>query len=686
MLKDNCSSEGKNHSISKKSDFRPEIEGLRALAVIAVILNHFDKGFLPSGYLGVDIFFVISGFVITASLSRSREAGLADFLKLFYVRRMKRLLPGLLLCVAISSVLASLLLSDPQLSLRTAVFSVFGFSNLYLLRQATDYFAPSAETNVFLHTWSLSVEEQFYFLFPLLFWLGNTYIKGRGTALAVAALSVISLGAFIRFYTVYQPAAYFLMPTRWWELGIGCLSFLALEKFRDAFRHIEFLRNRSFFVLILLISSLWLPVSAAVIATLIAVASTAILIANIRVQDTSYKILSHPIPQFIGAISYSLYLWHWVVISLGRWTTGVNAWTAPWQFAVIFLLALGSYWLVENPARHSKWPQSRSRTIAYGFAASASVAILILCLAFPLKRPLAEIAHRVNPPAYAGLEIMQRSLPCHTPQRVETAIQDCLLPEKSSSNNIYVIGDSHSSNHVASIQEAVQDRTEIGVRYLVEYGFINDLEGKKCATACLENSMQAHIDFFSHYLRSGDVVVFSWSRDRVDQGDKMPRRPNSHVIDRLKGKIDVLKSLVLAHHATLILVDDIPKPCGPAIYFETEIAQRGNLKACQVQVETSKSDRAGLTELYKSLVEPGVVYLDPHDELCERGACSLTLQGGNLIYGDTSPHFLRSNSAILKSFWKSTLVSMLSGPVKVEQSQTAASPIAPTEANEGQKR
>jgi peptidoglycan/LPS O-acetylase OafA/YrhL len=141
-----------NNTLPSKSKYRPEIDGMRAFAVIAVIINHFNKDLLPSGYLGVDIFFVISGYVITSSLAGRESKNFLDFLTGFYERRIKRLVPALVVFVLITSILISLFNPDPGVALGLGWRSLFGISNINLYRSSTDYFAESTELNPFTHT------------------------------------------------------------------------------------------------------------------------------------------------------------------------------------------------------------------------------------------------------------------------------------------------------------------------------------------------------------------------------------------------------------------------------------------------------------------------------------------------------------------------------------------------------
>lgn len=177
---------------ASSGDYRPDIDGLRAIAVSAVVAHHFSSDVLPGGYLGVDMFFVISGYVITSSLAKQSHVSLGSLLTGFYARRIKWLLPALIACVLLTSVVGSLFIEPSTVeyttSLRAGAAALAGLSNLYFYDIATDYFGPMAQFNLFTHTWSLGVEEQFYLVFPAL--NGVLY---AGTPVALAARGVDSL-------------------------------------------------------------------------------------------------------------------------------------------------------------------------------------------------------------------------------------------------------------------------------------------------------------------------------------------------------------------------------------------------------------------------------------------------------------------------------------------------------------
>ncbi|MBD2210674.1 acyltransferase [Nostoc linckia FACHB-104] len=511
-------------AIYSKSPYRPEIDGLRALAVVAVIVNHFNKDILPSGYLGVDIFFIISGFVITSSLASRPAKNFSDFLLGFYTRRIKRLIPALLLFILTSSVLICIFNPDPTVSLEVGKEALFGLSNIRLYSLATDYFAASSEMNVFTHTWSLGVEEQFYFLFPFLIWFsgfGRLTPKGsRNLLFVISILSVASLIGFVYLYQTNQPAAYFLMPTRLWELGAGCLLFLGLKyanRFICVLQHIPPL-----LVTAGVVGALFIPLQFAVPATVAVVVLTALLITCIRPKTAGYDLFTLQPIVYIGLISYSLYLWHWGVLCLSRWTIGIHWWSVPFQVALMLMLSIASYRYVETPLRRSDWSAFRLQTVGYGMIASSCAAfILSLLISSHNSFLLKGINDIPAPPAFLPLGIS--NLPYDPTcvvdgqQRRLTGLtfQQCTTPPKFKDGQmIWALGDSHIG-HLQGLFRNVHDQIGLGVHLIETPGLPFPITNHK-------SSKERYIIYeqIKQRLHPGDIVVLS--RLFVDR-EKYPR-------------------------------------------------------------------------------------------------------------------------------------------------------------------
>jgi len=345
---------------TRSQAYRPEIDGLRAVAVVAVLINHLNERILPGGFLGVDIFFVISGYVVTSSLLAREDGSRWQFLARFYGRRVRRLLPALVVNIVVVSILFSLFASplDDFYApiMRTGTAAIFGVSNLYLLKQGTGYFAGDNHFNIFMHTWSLGVEEQFYLVWPAILLLCGLGVAGaaggglRRLKIVSLLLVAVSLALFVGLSLKGQSErAFFLTPARFWELAAGCGAYLLHRgggSARDLGRKLAFpgLRGPLSLVLLLaMVGLLLLPESWRIATTLAVAAITAVLL--ILVQPTSGvgRLLCHPVSLMLGAVSYSLYLWHWPVIVLARWTIGLTALTLLPVLALIALCTILSY-------------------------------------------------------------------------------------------------------------------------------------------------------------------------------------------------------------------------------------------------------------------------------------------------------------------------------------------------------
>ena len=470
--------------------YRPEIDGLRAFAVVAVIINHFNKGLLPSGYLGVDIFFVISGYVITSSLAGRESKNFLDFLASFYERRIKRLVPALVVFVLITSVLICLFNPDPTPALRTGITSLFGLSNLYLLKQSTDYFAQSSELNPFMHTWSLGVEEQFYLLFPFLIWFtgfAQQTAKGaRNLFFWVGVLTIASLIGFIYLYQVNQPAAYFLMPPRFWEMAAGCLLFIGFQKRVGIEQALE--KVPPLLVVAAMVGVMYLPVAAAVPATIGIVVLSAVLIACLKQGTAAYKFFTLEKVVYVGLISYSLYLWHWTVLAISRWTIGIHWWNILPLLGIIFTCSIASYELTEKTFRKRTFP-NRIQTFCFGAATIIATAGSVVTLTNPsvansltlIRKDQGSFQRgRQSQSNYIGPVTNRKNADCTIAAEnisqliIRSSIKKCLWESGDFNKNspvIAILGDSHA-HQLFPIAEEIAKRTRMSV---YNYSYANCL-------------------------------------------------------------------------------------------------------------------------------------------------------------------------------------------------------------------
>lgn len=358
--------------------YRADISGLRALAVIPVILFHTDARLAPGGFVGVDVFFVISGYLITSILA----ADLAQqrfSLARFYDRRVRRILPAYALVASVTAIAALIwftprMLEDFGASLRYA--SVF-LANRYFL-SVTGYFAPTADEQPLLHTWSLSIEEQFYLGWPLLLFALAHPRLARFRPFVVWGLIAVSLYISSRNAIARPPQAFFNFDGRAWELLLGAVLALGyLPKLRDSRVLPEIIGAAGILAILAAIlfydSQTVFPGLAALLPTL---GALAILWAGQEGRVTlAGRVLSLPPLVWVGLISYSLYLWHWPILSLLKLFFGphLSAVQGISAVAATIVLSALTWRFVENPFRaHGQTTLRRElRSIAIGLGALA---------------------------------------------------------------------------------------------------------------------------------------------------------------------------------------------------------------------------------------------------------------------------------------------------------------------------
>jgi len=340
--------------------YRPDIDGLRALAVLAVIAFHFDNQLLSGGFIGVDIFFVISGYIITSVIYPQVLAGDFSFSE-FYLKRIKRILPLFYLVALFSLIVASIIFTPDDFvgfadSLR---YSSSFIANIYFEKHS-GYFAPASETMPLLHIWSLSIEEQFYMLWPVALILGTRFLPKR-ILLAGLSSAVLLLAGYSEFLSLNNySAAYYLIQSRSFELLLGAMLavFLFIKKDKKvSFPAIVYqisgllgLAGLFFLVSFLNKESVFPGFNA----LLVIIATALIILSGENVNGLAYRILSQSIMVFVGKLSYSLYLWHWPVLAFYRYYHIEFGLKGVWICAVTTLiLSLLSWKFFEAPLRYS---------------------------------------------------------------------------------------------------------------------------------------------------------------------------------------------------------------------------------------------------------------------------------------------------------------------------------------------
>jgi peptidoglycan/LPS O-acetylase OafA/YrhL len=614
------------------------------VAVLAVVANHAGKDHLPGGYLGVDIFFVISGFVITASLASRPVRGAGRWLADFYARRVRRLTPVLLACVLLTALGASLVIapvySEAERVRQVGLGGLVGVANLVLHAQAANYFGDDIELNPFTHLWSLGVEEQFYLVFPLLVLLSGLAAGhrrgGMRLGLLVGALCLASWLFFQRVVTIDASAAYFLMPPRFWEMGAGCLVWLLARRWEGRVATAAPVATALAWITHALVvaalvlgfrGSLSLPTGA-----LLTVVATGALLLSADAPTPLVWLLQRPPLVAIGLLSYSLYLWHWSVFSLARWSVGVSAATLPWLLALTVVLAWLSWKLLEEPLRRRPWSADAAGTIGRGLAFTGlGAGALLLGLG----------------PAHSGLYLGRppEQLAIQDSYRVPQAL---LAPRSRPSPGepggrdpwLVLIGDSHAGM-LQPLLPALVEGTSGRITVLEKQGCPFPPSGTAhLLPGCFRWGERSKRFVLSH-LRPGDVVMVSLyarshfgggfdSRDQQIDGDGQrvgwPERKR-HLYAR---SLDNFARKVGQRGGTLVLIGPFPRflqrPAHSKL-CEPEWFRRLPGDCAMVQTRALadiRRDNEPILSLQKEVAarQPRVLLFDPVPYLCDGEECS----------------------------------------------------------------
>lgn len=435
---------------SPRSNYRTDIDGLRAVAVLSVVLYHIGMPHFPGGYVGVDIFFVISGYLITRIVYTEACAGRFSFAR-FYERRARRLLPALFVMIAAGFV-AAWFVSSPYdldqygLSATAALFFVANFH----FKDAIDYFNPDAEYHPLLHTWSLAVEEQFYLIFPVLLILA---LRFNRVALVVGAVAAISLAASVQFTKVDPDIAFYLVPFRAWELMAGAAIALGFTPALESRPAREAVAAAGLLMIAIAVGVFDDQTAFPGVAALLPAIGAALIIhAGGGGETLVGRGLSLRPMVFVGLISYSLYLWHWPILAFLRLYQASTEITPTQALPVLVLsmiVAALSWRYVEQPFRR---PGKLRRAQVFGWSAAGAAALGLVGLAAhltegapartsPEYRLLAAGAQDVEPERFDCVARMPERPPCR-------------IGPAGAPADLLLLGDSHAASIVGALRWA----------------------------------------------------------------------------------------------------------------------------------------------------------------------------------------------------------------------------------------
>lgn len=672
---------------TRKPAFRPDIQGLRAVAVLSVMANHL-LSWPSGGYVGVDVFFVISGFLITGILLREHETTGSISFRGFYVRRVRRIVPAAVLVLAATVVVSVILVGRTRAVgiIYDALSALLFAANWRMAAVGTDYFQVGLPPSPLQHYWSLSVEEQFYFVWPLLLVvvlaLGARarLAGGTGRVLLGVVLGVVICVSFAwaLFDTKVDPTvAYFSTFSRGWELAVGALVAVAapmLGRLPQALRpYLGWLGLAGILCSLFLINSgTPFPAPGALLPV---VSAAAVIAAGIGTDGQGYRLsmfpLTNRVATYVGDISYSLYLWHFpiIVLALAVLPAGSKKYLIGCALLSV-VLAVATYHFIETPIRRSTWLQglaSRTRpatrvrrTTAFRVtvAASSVAAALVIALSIVTLAPqstgasseaarklpvgncvgaeaaganwsrCADVVHHSVIPAIGDLE--QDTAGAYACWRAERgAFKTCRYGStRPDATRIALVGDSHAAMLIPALMPGLLANNWSLDTY-VGYGCQwRDDPTTDCAATMRKTQ--------SHLLAGKYDAVITTSA-RWTNGS----HPATTVPSYLK-----FWAPVAAGGAKVIVVDDLPTEsadaldCVARVTFNPVTSRCGTTRAVALKVQDPLPLAAARLK--------GAAQIDLTDFFCD-ASCPAVI-GGVVVYRDSAGHMTGSYSKTLSPF------------------------------------
>ena len=614
--------------------YRSDIDGLRGVAVLSVIGFHAFPNYVPGGFVGVDIFFVISGFLISGVIFDGQEKGNFSFAD-FYARRIRRIFPALIIVLATCTIFGWYILTPTDYALLgKSIAASAAFVYNFVLLQEQGYFDLASELKPLLHLWSLGVEEQFYIVWPVL--MVYAWRKKGGSLTVAKIIFLLSFGLNVALTTTNQPAAFYLPVTRFWELMLGCiLAITPFERFaRPGANEANAVEETASWIgLTLLIFSVLFISQARAFpgwwALMPTFGATLLIFAGGN-ASLNRRILGSPLLVYIGLLSYPLYLWHWPILVFTHLLRVKDPTALMKAICIVlaFILADITYRFVEKPIRFRL--TARSSKTVFTSAALAVIAIVGLTLnafdGLPSRFPVeTQNMFRDYSPAATSAA---RATGCFlTPDNLGSRFSGCDEHGKSAGKKIVVWGDSHAAHLIPGLQQLANSHGFNLIQYTVSscpplFSFETTVHQKKCSDAYEIVAEKIALLRPDSVIMAGSWFTYYMSPEggRIDESIRL-------TVERLKSMgVQRIVGVGQFPHWTAPpqrILSRIYSPFAGLLDLEPKELQDNN-KSLIVWGAFDVDKR-----LEEAFLKAGATFISPKSTLCNENGCRLLVPGGD---------------------------------------------------------
>jgi len=544
-----------NTKYNKNNQF---IDSLRAISVTFVIIYHYFPNISLNGYLGVDIFFVISGFVITKSITEKNFFSVSGII-FFYRKRILRLFPSIVVVIVLFLLLFLLFVSRPGYEVfQTAKYSIVGLSNIYLFHINQDYFSINNELNPFSHIWSLSVEEQFYLIYPIIVYLFffNKYIKNYFNIFLVL-IFFISLFSYLLLKSNHSLLTFYLTPFRIWQIIAGAIAY-------RLFTNLIFLKSKkmlffSFFLLTFIFFFKFEKNIEFFLSSIVTIFTFVILI-NLYELAKAPKIIN--LFSYIGKLSFSLYLFHWPILVLLSYTLGHSSTSLFLGIFFTFLLSILNYNFIENKFRYKFLKKVKNFKFFLLFFLIIIIVLIVINWSKKLRKEenyfLSNLFNIEKPEKNYVFTAR-----CYNQNIItnNNNIEYCFEGIKKNKKKMFLFGDSHAEDYAFIFNDlSINNQFDFFLYRKENEDFPFSLFDKNFD---IDNSKI--INFLSEYLNKEDIFIFSFHRGRLnDKRDSHVslKIPKEDLIDintkNFENNVEKLVLFLKKKSIKIILIHDTP--------------------------------------------------------------------------------------------------------------------------------